>query len=163
MTAIEITFRHAGLTSPRPPVVAWTSRILTLCAMEEGFPGAGISVLYCSAAEIRRLNAEFRSMDKATDVLSFPAEDAPRRLRGREGVFLGDLALCLPYCARQAPEFERSTEQEVALLLVHGFLHLTGYDHDTPAKKAAMWRRTDELLALCSAFRAPRLALRGVK
>ena len=71
---------------------------------------------------MRRLNREFRRIDRSTDVLSFPAE-----LPG----LLGDVAIDVPYAARQARRRGHGLDREVQLLLVHGVLHLLGHDHET--------------------------------
>jgi len=71
---------------------------------------------------MRRLNREFRKIDRPTDVLSFPAE-AP--------AFLGDVAIDVPYAARQARKRGHALDREVQLLLAHGVLHLLGHDHET--------------------------------
>ena len=71
---------------------------------------------------MRRLNREFREIDRPTDVLSFPT--------GEPG-FLGDIAVDAPYAARQAARRRHSLDREVKLLLTHGILHLLGHDHET--------------------------------
>lgn len=83
---------------------------------------ATVSVLLCGDARMRRLNREFRGVDRPTDVLSFPAGDP---------AFLGDLAVDVPYAARQARRRGHALEREVQLLLAHGVLHLLGHDHET--------------------------------
>jgi len=71
---------------------------------------------------MRRLNREFRRIDRPTDVLSFPA-DGPG--------FLGDVAIDVPYAGRQARKRGHALDREVQLLLAHGVLHLLGHDHET--------------------------------
>jgi probable rRNA maturation factor len=88
--------------------------------------------------ELRRLNREFLGEDHATDVLSFP---------GGEGGYLGDLALSWPAVLRQAGEFGHAPEVEAALLVVHGLLHLLGWDHATPSDEGAMTGLTLACLA----------------
>lgn len=83
---------------------------------------ATVSVLLCGDARMRRLNREYRGIDRPTDVLSFPASDP---------AFLGDVAVDVPYAARQARRRGHSLEREVQLLLAHGVLHLLGHDHET--------------------------------
>lgn len=86
--------------------------------------------------ELRRLNRQFLGEDAVTDVLSFPS------LPAGDAGHLGDIALSLPAARRQATSFGHSLESEVALLCIHGFLHLLGWDHDTPAATAEMNRLT---------------------
>jgi probable rRNA maturation factor len=90
-------------------------------------PAAEVGVLLCDDATIRSLNREFRGKDRPTDVLSFPAgfaqEDGPP--------YLGDVAISLETAAHQAAEVGVATETELRTLLVHGILHLAGYDHES--------------------------------
>ena len=83
-----------------------------------------IDLLLCDNKKIKELNSSFRGVDRATDVLSFPLEDnflnAP----------LGSLAISLEYANDRAKEFNHSLNDEVALLFIHGVLHLLGYDHE---------------------------------
>jgi probable rRNA maturation factor len=83
-----------------------------------------IAVLLSDDRTLRRLNREFRGKDKATDVLSFPAEG--KMARGHAG----DLAISLETAARQAREQGHSLRDEVRVLLLHGVLHLAGMDHE---------------------------------
>lgn len=90
---------------------------------------ADIVVLLCNDAEMRSLNAEYRNKDKATNVLSFPA---PKSMRIK-GVLehLGDMALGLETCVREAAEQGKTLKNHVTHLSIHGALHLLGYDHQT--------------------------------
>jgi probable rRNA maturation factor len=86
-----------------------------------------VAVLLCDDRTIQLLNHRFRKKNKPTDVLSFPAQEAlPEGL-----VHLGDVAISLQTAARQAASAGHSLERELALLLIHGLLHLLGYDHET--------------------------------
>jgi probable rRNA maturation factor len=83
---------------------------------------ATASVLLCGDARMRRLNRVYRGVDRPTDVLSFPS--------GEPG-FLGDVAIDVPYAARQARRLGHPVDREVKVLLAHGVLHLLGHDHET--------------------------------
>ncbi len=88
---------------------------------------------------------QYRQVDAPTDVLSFPAEgEGPGALD--EPPYLGDLIVALPTIERQAQNEGHNAEDELLLAVVHGSLHLLGYDHDTPEHQAAMWAIQDELL-----------------
>lgn len=105
-----------------------------------------VSVMLASDHEIRRLNRTYRGKDKATDVLSFPAQAAVSgKNRRKSGVPLvaGDLAISLDTTTRQAKQFGHSVQMEVKILLLHGLLHLAGYDHETDGGEMAA--REDEL------------------
>jgi len=80
------------------------------------------TIAFVSDKRIRELNRQFRGVDKATDVLSFPAE---------EKVNLGDIAVSVDTAAMQAQENGLTIEGEIAQLILHGLLHLCGYDHET--------------------------------
>ncbi|HTV04386.1 MAG TPA: rRNA maturation RNase YbeY [Acidobacteriaceae bacterium] len=84
-----------------------------------------VSVLLTGDAEVRQLNREFRGQDKATDVLSFPAGEVHGRLRTA-----GDLAISVETAAREAALRGHSLDTELRVLLLHGVLHLAGYDHE---------------------------------
>ena len=81
-----------------------------------------LSLVVCNDAWIRALNKQWRDKDTATDVLSFPQQTE---------VVLGDLVISLDTSRRQADERGHSLQDEVRVLLVHGLLHLLGYDHET--------------------------------
>ena len=101
---------------------------------------------------MRRLNREYRKKDRRTDVLAFPTREAamPRGVRPVTHM-LGDVVISLPTAVRQAKEAGRSIDDELAMLLVHGVLHLCGYDHErNPREAARMSRRERTLLRLIS-------------
>ena len=82
------------------------------------------TIAFVSDKTIRQLNRQFRNTDKATDVLSFPAGD-------EDELILGDIAISVDTAARQAKENGLTFDEEVAQLILHGLLHLCGYDHET--------------------------------
>jgi len=118
-------------------------------------PQAGLSIVVADDETVRQLNRQYRQVDAPTDVLSFPAGEADA-LPGDEPPYLGDLILGLPTIQRQAEREGHSASDELALAVVHGTLHLLGYDHDTPARQAAMWAvQAEALLALGVNIRVP--------
>jgi probable rRNA maturation factor len=111
--------------------------------------GAGVSIVIMDDDEIRRLNQQFRSVDAPTDVLSFPADpvEIPEDEESDgEDLYLGDLLLALPYIQRQAEAEQHSVSDELVLAVIHGTLHLLGYDHDTAENQADMWAVQSEAL-----------------
>lgn len=116
----------------------------------QGVPaGAESSLTLADPDYIAQLKEEFLDGDgSATDVLSFPI-DGPRatEMEEHEGtVMLGDVVICPSVAASQAPEHAGSVEDELALLVVHGCLHLLGWDHADPEDRSRMWARERELL-----------------
>ena len=113
--------------------------ILAQRVTELANPRLSVSVLFADDSEIRALNREWRGKDKPTNVLSFPmlereellalAHDGPPEL-------LGDIALALETCTREAADKGISLEHHTAHLIIHGLLHLAGYDHETSPEDA---------------------------
>ncbi len=95
-----------------------------------------VHVLLADDATLKRLNLTFRGKNKATDVLSFPAGDAGDGSANGSGV-AGDLAISLETAARQAAQYRHSLRDEVRVLLLHGTLHLAGFDHETDSGEMA--------------------------
>ena len=102
---------------------AWTT-FATKALAAIGKDQSSATIAFVSDKRIRELNRQFRSIDKATDVLSFPA-DGPNELN------LGDIAISAETAATQAKENGLSFDYETAQLILHGLLHLSGYDHET--------------------------------
>ena len=100
---------------------------------------ARLTVRIVGAGEARALNRHFRGMDRATNVLSFVLRKRPR--------LEGDIALCAPVIAREARSWHRSAAAHYAHLLVHGVLHLQGYDHETERQARLMERRESRVVA----------------
>ena len=109
----------------------------------EAIPGrAEVTVRVVSASEGRRLNREFRGKDYATNVLSFAYGKAPG-----DGALTGDLVLCAPVVRTEARAQRKALEAHYAHLLVHGLLHLRGYDHEDESGAQRMERLERRILA----------------
>ncbi len=104
-----------------------------LLRVEEFPQPAEVSILLTTDEHIHQLNREYRGKDRPTDVLSFQQleEDQPQLTSPEEPVILGDVVISVETAARQAAERDRSLDDELSLLVVHGILHLLGYDDDT--------------------------------
>ena len=110
-------------------------------------PQAALSLVVTDDAEIQALNRDFRGVDRPTGVLSFPADPVPLpEGEGEDADYLGDLIVSLPYIQRQAAADGHDWRDELILNVVHGTLHLLGYDHDTPQNQARMWAVQAEAL-----------------
>ena len=102
-------------------------------------PGAAeVTVRFVDAEEGRALNAQYRGKNHATNVLTFPY--------AREPALSGDLVLCLPVVLREAAEQGKTASAHFAHLVVHGMLHLEGYDHETGAEARIMEQMERDIL-----------------
>lgn len=98
------------------------------------FNAKEFSILFTNNLEIQKLNSDFRNKNKPTDVLSFEGD----------GDYLGDIVISVEKARVQAKEFSCSLTEEIARLIVHGFLHLSGYDHvKVPRSEAQKMRRAE--------------------
>ncbi len=120
----------------------------SLCLEREGIgpENAELSVTFVDKDEIKRLNAEYRGVDSATDVLSFPQYDSPDDFPDEGEICLGDVVICREKMEEQAEEFGHSFEREILYLFTHSVLHLLGYDHETAGEKAEMRAREEEIM-----------------
>jgi probable rRNA maturation factor len=116
---VEVLARVAGA-----PPASRVRSVLTRAARAAGSPACEVSVLFCADGRMRGLNRRYRGKDRPTDVLAFPAGAAA------EG-FLGDIVISVPYASREARRRREPRSREIDRLLLHGFLHLMGYDHET--------------------------------
>lgn len=120
----------------RPQFRAWARAALNA----DGMRGGQITLRLVEADEGQTLNRDYRGKDLATNVLSFPYETEP--------VVIGDLVICHPVVVREAAEQGKTLEAHYAHLVVHGLLHLQGYDHETgEADAETMEDKEREILA----------------
>ena len=107
-----------------------------------------VTVVVTDDVGIEELNRDFLGIDAPTDVLSFGAQEAagPFVVAPEAGNYLGDVIISYPRAAAQAAEQGHPTGRELDLLVVHGLLHLLGYDHAAEAEQAVMWARQDKIL-----------------
>ncbi len=105
---------------------------------------AEVSLVFVDDQEIQNLNKTYRQKDLPTDVLSFPLWDGEEEASGE--ILLGDIVISLETAQRQAEEYGHSLEREIAYLMVHGLLHLLGYDHLNPEEKHVMRQKEEKIL-----------------
>ena len=109
-----------------------------------------ISVSIVTNEEIQAINREFRNIDKATDVLSFPQltfeEGEIADVNEKNEIVLGDIIISIDKAQQQAEEYEHSLEREVAFLTIHSMLHLMGYDHMEPEEEKEMIQKQKLIL-----------------
>jgi probable rRNA maturation factor len=160
----EVEVFVADEQAAEPVEPARWSRLAAEVLAAEGVEGnAELSVLFVSEEVISDLNRQFMGVDGPTDVLSFPIDDdafetvrwpdpsttGPARPPSHHDdapLLLGDVVICPAVAARNAPSHAGSYDDELALLVVHGVLHILGMDHADPAEAEAMRAREAELL-----------------
>ncbi|MBI4458115.1 rRNA maturation RNase YbeY [Candidatus Uhrbacteria bacterium] len=131
-----------------------TRLVVGACAAAKRRRPGAVAIAVTDDRTVRRLNRMFRGKDKTTDVLSFsygdevkfPAGPVARERRGGERT-LGDIVISLPKVRRQARDNSRSVKDEFALMVVHGTLHLLGYDHERVKDEKAMFALQHKILA----------------
>jgi probable rRNA maturation factor len=133
---IDVRRRVRTWAPPSRELTTWASTALGRRAF-----GREIGVSVVGPAESRKLNARFRGRDKPTNVLSFPAPELPRMGGAGEPRPLGDLVICPHVLRVEARDQKKSLRAHWAHLVVHGSLHLIGYDHEQEADADRMERR----------------------
>ena len=130
--ALAVQYAVAATTLPTPAVLRRWARLAL--ARE-----AAVTIRFVGRREGRALNARFRGVDHATNVLAFVYDDAE--------TLAGDIVICAPVLRAEAKAQRRTPREHCAHLVVHGMLHLQGYDHDTDRKARRMEARETALLA----------------
>lgn len=131
---------------------ALAEELLAQAAAKLALPAnAELSLTLVRNPEMKELNAKYRGVDRATDVISFAINDEedltlPAELQAELPLDLGDLFISLDKVKEQALFLGHSADREFGFLLVHGFLHLNGYDHEMPADEAAMFSLQEAIL-----------------
>lgn len=111
-------------------------------ARHEGDSDSDVTIALTDDESVADLNLQYRGVDAPTDVLSFPMDaDLPN-----ESKYLGDLVIAYGYTVAQAEREGHALADSLTLLVVHGTLHLLGYDHDTPEHRAEMWAAQEAAL-----------------
>ena len=128
---------HSVKSAIRLPKTVLHEHALRIYAGERISPERSTNLICCSDFIIRRLNREYRTIDKVTDVLSFPFDDDE---------FLGEIYISLRRTEVQARRLGHSFTDEFLRLFVHGMLHLAGYDHLEPAEQTLMNQRENHYL-----------------
>ena len=138
---IEVTNRQRKYRIDRQSIKKNADYILSLCRAGD----AELSILIVNNRAMRTLNSQYRGIDKPTDVLAFPAP-SPHRGEGRLLRFLGDIVISMEKVHAQAAERGHSPDMEFKILLIHGILHLLGYDHEVSRTEAQRMRRNEKLI-----------------
>ena len=148
--AVSVEEKFRGVVSE-----AWVRKIVqTVLMAEEVAPPYEVSLVFTDSDTVQQLNREYRGVDEPTDVLAFymlPQKEADSFFAlPPDGVtHLGEVIISYPQAVAQAREQGHSPERELALLVIHGILHLLGYDHEEPEEESKMRAREKELLEKC--------------
>jgi probable rRNA maturation factor len=124
---------EGALTLPGLPAL---KKLIGLVMKAEGLQ-APVHLIFCGDDLVRQLNRDHRKLDKVTDVLSF---------HYGESDLLGEIYVALPQTQRQAPKWKNTFEKELRRVVVHGLLHLAGYDHKTAKERVIMRAQEDRYL-----------------
>jgi probable rRNA maturation factor len=129
-STIPIALRYRGARVDR----AGLRRLMRHCLDSEGIEAdAGCGLILAGDRMLRTLNRQWRGLDRATDVLSFPLEDGPPlppEADERDARLLGEILVSVPRCLEQAGDAGVDPGEELARLVIHGLLHVLGYDHE---------------------------------
>jgi len=140
--SVQYVCNNSGLPL-RPLVRAWVRAALDV----DGARGGQITVRFVDAEESQTLNHDYRDKDYATNVLSFPYDTDP--------VICGDLVICASVVEREAEEQGKPLVAHYAHLIVHGILHLQGYDHETGAHEASEMESRERIILESLGFEDP--------
>ena len=130
-------------------------RVIEECFKEENLIGLNlyIGITLTTPSKIRKLNNDFRNIDKETDVLSFPMfekceidEIVAKKTKQIVSETIGDIVISIDRVEKQAKEYGHSFERELSYMLVHGFYHLMGYDHIEEEDKKIMRPKEEKIL-----------------
>jgi probable rRNA maturation factor len=133
----------------------WVKKIVRQVLKAEGVaPPYEVSLVFTDSETVQQLNRDYRGVDEPTDVLAFymlPQKEADSSFAlPPDGVTrLGEVIISYPQAVEQAKKQGHSPERELALLIIHGVLHLLGYDHEEPGEEAKMREKENELLERC--------------
>ncbi|HEY7531498.1 MAG TPA: rRNA maturation RNase YbeY [Nitrospiraceae bacterium] len=146
---VRSQLRRATIDHPR------LRRLAQAILSSVGEPSSVLSVALIGDRSMRRLNQQYRKKAQTTDVLAFSMREG----RGLSSAFMGDVIISVPTAMKQARRLGRSVDDELVTLLVHGILHLCGYDHERSKRDARRMQRRERMV-LRRLGRIPRLVNR---
>lgn len=147
----EIVFKDIKEDEKYEPII---KKVLDACFEEEKIEDSKlcVTVTLTNPENIKDINKQFRNIDKATDVLSFPMfekDELDKKIAEKDFYIddmLGDLVISIEKVEEQAKEYGHSFERELSYMVVHGFYHLMGYDHIEPEDKEIMRPKEEKIL-----------------
>ncbi len=122
----------------------YLNKVIALTLEMENVLDAVFSIIFVDEEKIQDINREYRGLDRVTDVISFAFEDSSDV--SYDFRFLGDIYICIPRMKEQALEYGHSEKRELSFLVVHGLLHLLGYDHQTEKEEKEMFSKQEVIL-----------------
>lgn len=131
---IEIYFRSIGKIPTKKALLKKAAQRTLFIASSVSDPS--LTIIVSNDVFIQKLNLQYRATDAPTDVLSFSASDEQIE---PESIYLGDIVISYPTALSQATLAGHPVDYELCLLVIHGILHLLGFDHHTPSEKIKMW------------------------
>ena len=151
MCKYEIVYKDI---KEEPTYEAIVKKVFDKCFEEENLQNSKlyITVTFTNSENIRKINKQYRNIDKATDVLSFPLyekQELDKKIEQQEFLHedvLGDVVISIEKVEEQAKEYGHSFERELSYMLVHGFYHLMGYDHIEKEDKNQMREKEEKIL-----------------
>lgn len=147
----EITYLDLNVNNEYEETI---KKVLNQCYKEENLKDSKlvITVTLTTPENIQEINKEYRNVDRATDVLSFPMferDELEKKIQDKDFLhedILGDIIISIEKVKEQAEEYGHSFERELSYMVVHGFYHLMGYDHMNDIEKAEMRKKEDNVL-----------------
>ncbi len=147
----EITYLDLDVNNEYEETI---KKVLNQCYKEENLENSKlvITITLTTPENIQEINKEYRNVDRATDVLSFPMfekDELDNKIRDKDFLhedILGDIIISIEKVKEQAKEYGHSFERELSYMVVHGFYHLMGYDHMNDIEKAEMRKKEDNIL-----------------
>ena len=148
---VEINYQDVQINSEYEKII---EQVLTKCFQEENMDKLGlyVSVTLTCPSYIKKINSEYRKINKETDVLSFPMfekEEIDKIISEQNNIvhdILGDIIISVDRVKEQAIEYGHSFERELSYMIVHGFYHLMGYDHMNDEEKKIMRAKEENIL-----------------
>ena len=121
-------------------------KIIEYALKHENLENVEFNVIFVDGKPIRKINKEYRNIDRVTDVISFALEDGEDNISFEFGRLLGDIYICVDKMKEQAKQYGHSLLREQGFLTVHGLLHLLGYDHMTKEDEEIMFKKQELIL-----------------
>lgn len=123
----------------------YLKKVIKNVEKEEKIKNAIFSIIFVGEKEIQEINKNYRGINKVTDVISFAFEDT-KNYQNNQIRVLGEIYICIPRMEEQANSYGHSKKRELSFLVVHGILHLLGYDHKTKEEESIMFTKQELIL-----------------